>query len=67
MEDEKLHWISFYSGLLTTPQLHYIVCCINTNGEYGEPTEEGFYKKYSTAFKTLYKLVRILKSSTIVI
>jgi len=44
-------------GLLTTPQLHYIVCCINTDSEYGEPTEKGFYKKYSTAFKTLYKLL----------
>ena len=37
-------------GLLTTPQLHYIVCCENTAGAYGEPTEEGYYKKLAQAF-----------------
>jgi phosphoacetylglucosamine mutase len=39
---------------LTTPQLHYIVRCKNTLGtpyEYGEPTEEGYYRKLSNAFK----------------
>ena len=40
-------------GLLTTPQLHYIVRCINTNEEYGEPTEEGYYKKMSKAYIAL--------------
>ena len=43
---------------LTTPQLHYIVRCKNTLGtpyEYGEPTEEGYYRKLSTAFKTVMK------------
>ena len=38
----------------TTPQLHYLVRCINTKGtqdEYGEPTEKGYYEKLSTAFK----------------
>lgn len=40
-------------GLLTTPQLHFIVRCLNTNGMYGEPTEEGYYKKLSEAFKSL--------------
>ncbi|XP_047128946.1 phosphoacetylglucosamine mutase isoform X1 [Hydra vulgaris] len=44
-------------GLLTTPQLHYIVCCINTDGSYGEPTEEGYYKKFSTAFLNLRKMI----------
>jgi len=44
-------------GLLTTPQLHYIVCCINTNGEYGEPTEEGYYQKLSGAFVRLCSYV----------
>eukprot|EP00127_Corallochytrium_limacisporum_P007162 Clim_evm35s243 gene=Clim_evmTU35s243 len=38
-------------GIVTTPQLHYIVCCLNTNGEYGEPTEEGYFTKLSTAYK----------------
>lgn len=42
-------------GLLTTPQLHYMVRCINTNNNYGVPTEDGYYQKLSTAFRTLYK------------
>ena len=45
-------------GLLTTPQLHYMVRCINTKGspyEYGEPTEAGYYKKLADAFKTAMK------------
>ncbi|KAH9499209.1 Phosphoglucomutase-3 [Bulinus truncatus] len=46
-------------GLLITPQLHYIVCCQNTNGEYGEPTEEGYYKKLSAAFLKLNKNRRV--------
>lgn len=40
--------------LLTTPQLHYITRCINTVGTghaYGDPTEEGYYKKLAGAFK----------------
>ena len=43
-------------GLLTTPQLHYMVCCINTNGEYGEATEDGYYKKLSSAFISVSNL-----------
>ena len=42
-------------GLKTTPMLHYLVRCINTAGTsdaYGEPTEEGYYKKLTDAFKT---------------
>lgn len=41
-------------GLKTTPMLHYLVRCINTAGtpeSYGEPTEEGYYKKLAEAFK----------------
>ena len=40
--------------LLTTPQLHYLVRCVNTKGsqwEYGEVSETGYYEKLSTAFK----------------
>lgn len=37
-------------GLVTTPQLHYLVCCQNTQGKYGEATVEGYYKKLSRAF-----------------
>lgn len=44
--------------ILTTPQLHYMVRCINTNGteeEYGEPTEKGYYEKLSGAFRLAMK------------
>jgi len=40
--------------MLTTPQLHYMVRCINTKGTpdaYGEPTTDGYYNKLHTAFK----------------
>ncbi|OWF42872.1 Phosphoacetylglucosamine mutase [Mizuhopecten yessoensis] len=37
-------------GLLTTPQLHYMVRCTNSNGLYGVATEEGYFQKLSTAF-----------------
>ena len=42
-------------GLLTTPQLHYLVKATNTQNTanpYGEVSEEGYYKKISAAFKT---------------
>ncbi|PSN66850.1 Phosphoacetylglucosamine mutase [Corynespora cassiicola Philippines] len=42
-------------GFLTTPQLHYMVRCLNTQGTkdaYGEPTEQGYYEKFGAAFKT---------------
>ncbi|KAM4713038.1 phosphoacetylglucosamine mutase isoform 2-T3 [Anableps anableps] len=40
-------------GLVTTPQLHYMVCCQNTQGKYGEATVEGYYRKLSQAFSQL--------------
>ncbi|KAJ1992534.1 hypothetical protein H4R33_000990 [Dimargaris cristalligena] len=40
-------------GILTTPQLHYIVRCINTQGAYGQPTVEGYYEKLGAAYKKL--------------
>ncbi|XP_069829615.1 phosphoacetylglucosamine mutase isoform X2 [Dendropsophus ebraccatus] len=42
-------------GLVTTPQLHYVVRCRNTDGRYGEPSVEGYYRKLSTAFNELVK------------
>lgn len=45
-------------GLVTTPMLHYMVRCQNTQGEYGEATVEGYYKKLSDAFFQLTKNVR---------
>jgi hypothetical protein len=47
---------TIFAGLKTTPQLHYLVRCINTKGQpntYGEPSEEGYYKKLSSAFLEL--------------
>lgn len=41
--------------ILTTPQLHYLTRCLNTKGtqfEYGDPTEQGYYRKIAKAFKT---------------
>uniref|UniRef100_A0A674BR35 Phosphoacetylglucosamine mutase n=1 Tax=Salmo trutta TaxID=8032 RepID=A0A674BR35_SALTR len=32
-------------GLVTTPQLHYMVCCQNTQGCYGNATVKGYYQK----------------------
>jgi len=40
-------------GIVSTPILHYVVTCYNDEGVYGEPTEEGYYKKITTAFKKL--------------
>ena len=40
-------------NILTTPQLHYLVRCINTKGskhEYGDVSEKGYYEKLSKAF-----------------
>uniref|UniRef100_F1MS56 Phosphoacetylglucosamine mutase n=1 Tax=Bos taurus TaxID=9913 RepID=F1MS56_BOVIN len=46
----------FYDyGLLTTPQLHYMVFCRNSNGQYGKATVEGYYQKLSSAFVELTK------------
>ncbi|XP_019784927.2 phosphoacetylglucosamine mutase isoform X2 [Tursiops truncatus] len=42
-------------GLLTTPQLHYMVYCRNTSGQYGKATIEGYYQKLSAAFVELTK------------
>lgn len=39
--------------ILTTPQLHYLVRCINTEGtpkSYGKVSEAGYYEKLSEAF-----------------
>eukprot|EP00095_Tigriopus_kingsejongensis_P008784 maker-scaffold120_size336265-snap-gene-1.10 protein:Tk08784 transcript:maker-scaffold120_size336265-snap-gene-1.10-mRNA-1 annotation:"hypothetical protein TcasGA2_TC011920" len=38
-------------GVVSTPQLHYVVVCQNTKGAYGEATERGYYTKLSEAFK----------------
>lgn len=45
-------------GLLTTPQLHYMVYCRNSGGRYGQATVEGYCQKLSKAFVELMKQVR---------
>jgi hypothetical protein len=47
-------------GVVTTPMLHYFVACINTEGVYGEATENGYFKKMITAFKKLQGDVSIV-------
>ncbi|KAG0135026.1 hypothetical protein HOY82DRAFT_515547 [Tuber indicum] len=47
-------------GILTTPQLHYLVRCLNTqhpphSEPYGVPTEEGYYKKIGGAYAKLLR------------
>ncbi|XP_072297300.1 phosphoacetylglucosamine mutase [Eucyclogobius newberryi] len=42
-------------GLVTTPQLHYMVCCQNTQGQYGEVSLDGYYNKLCQAFIKLIK------------
>ncbi|MBN3318094.1 AGM1 mutase, partial [Atractosteus spatula] len=42
-------------GLVTTPQLHFMVCCRNTQGQYGTSTTEGYYRKLAQAFIQLTK------------
>ncbi|XP_075001500.1 phosphoacetylglucosamine mutase isoform X2 [Calonectris borealis] len=42
-------------GLVTTPQLHYMVRCRNTQEQYGKATLEGYYEKLSKAFTELIK------------
>ena len=39
--------------ILTTPQLHYLTRCVNTEGtpkSYGQTSEAGYYQKFSDAF-----------------
>ena len=48
---------SFWSGLLTTPQLHFIVKSCNSQGSYGQPDPLGYYRKLSTAFRSLMSQV----------
>ncbi|KAF2135938.1 uncharacterized protein K452DRAFT_322758 [Aplosporella prunicola CBS 121167] len=43
---------------LTTPQLHYLVRCVNTKGtqyEYGEVSEKGYYEKIGASFRKAIK------------
>lgn len=50
-------------GLLSTPQLHYMVRCINTDSAYGQPDETGYYKKLSLAFNNIWSLIDFKNNS----
>ncbi|ODQ68541.1 Phosphoacetylglucosamine mutase [Nadsonia fulvescens var. elongata DSM 6958] len=55
-------------GMLTTPQLHYNVRCLNTQGterSYGVPTEAGYFNKLTSAYKTILSSVTQPYSITI--
>jgi phosphoacetylglucosamine mutase len=54
--------------MLTTPQLHYITRCTNTEGtpqSYGEVSEQGYYQKLAAAFKRAMKGRRTAGSVTV--
>ncbi|BGP34480.1 hypothetical protein JCM10296v2_006301 [Rhodotorula toruloides] len=56
------------AALVTTPQLHYLTRCLNTEGTpdaYGEPTIEGYYKKLANAYTTLAKGRHLLPALTV--
>lgn len=40
-------------GIVTTPMLHFFVVCANTNRTYGQPNEDGYYRKLVNSFKNL--------------
>jgi len=50
-------------GLLTTPQLHYIVACYN-QGRYNV-SEEDYYKQFCAAFKSLINNVPVSSPVTV--
>ena len=50
-----------FLGLLTTPQLHFMVRCKNTDSKYGTPTEEGYYQKISEAFTKIRQMPKVKK------
>ncbi|KAL9057177.1 MAG: hypothetical protein Q9162_002505 [Coniocarpon cinnabarinum] len=55
-------------GFLTTPQLHYMTRCLNTEGtdySYGAPNEEGYYSKLAMAFVGAMKHKKINGAVTV--
>jgi phosphoacetylglucosamine mutase len=54
--------------VLTTPQLHYLTRCVNTEGlptSYGEVSEAGYYKKINSAFERAMHGKKITGSVTV--
>lgn len=58
---EVLNGVLINYGLLSTPQLHYMVRCLNTSGAYGEPNEEGYFNKLTKAFFNVWSMVSLIK------
>lgn len=55
-------------GILTTPQLHYLVRATNTQNDknpYGEVSEAGYYKKLAAAFKRATANAKITSPVTV--
>lgn len=60
------------SGVLTTPQLHYLVRAVNTlqmpgHESYGVPTEEGYFKKLATSYKKISTLAPHMKPVSVTV
>lgn len=54
--------------LLTTPQLHYLTRCTNTEGtpqSYGEVSEKGYYEKLTEAFGRAIKGKKVVGALTV--
>lgn len=60
---ESLNGVLVNYGLLTTPQLHFMVRCLNTNGSYGQPNEEGYFNKLSHAFFSIWSFIDFKNSN----
>lgn len=54
---EVLNGVLVNYGLMSTPQLHYMVRCLNTNNSYGEPNEDGYFDKLTFAFFKIWSMV----------
>lgn len=60
------------AGVLTTPQLHYLVRAVNTlhmpgYESYGVPTEDGYYKKLATSYKKISTLAPNMKPVSVTV
>lgn len=55
---EMMEGILINYGLVTTPQLHYMVRCLNTDNAYGEAHEDGYNQKLARAFCNVWSLIQ---------
>ncbi|XP_050437081.1 phosphoacetylglucosamine mutase [Adelges cooleyi] len=54
-------------GVITTPMLHFFVRCYNTNCLYGQPNEQSYFNKLTTAFKDMRNMCTDYKNYNTVI